>query len=89
MSVWSECSGTACIQKDSGFSLRKFMLDLYDECTFREYEQQAREYDINIKFNFVFSLEGRGAAKLIQELVDHVRSLPGDNWIDVTANIRF
>ena len=89
MSVWSSCSGYMVIQKDSGFSLRKYVKGLYDECTINSYEQRTTDHGIYITFSMTFSLSGLAAAKMIQEMVDYIRGLNKNNWIDIEANIRF
>jgi hypothetical protein len=77
------------LPKTSGFSLQKYVEAQYDEVVFQRLEQSERDGDVLIKFDFAFSLEGMGAAKLIEGLANRLIAVPGYKWSQIDSEIRF
>ena len=85
MSIWSSCDGIIKVNKNCGFSLRKYLNeDWYDE-----YSVKIEQEENIINFKIIFSLEGMGAAVKIQGLVYKLLEVKGVQVVELNSEIRW
>ncbi len=84
MSIWSECEGVLRVPIESHFSVRKALENLYDEGRITTSQRQNTVF-----FNYTFSLEGKAAANLIQQLIDHIKTYKNVEIVQLTSMIRW
>ena len=87
MSVWTTVSGTAVINKDKHFSLRKSVEDKFgDEIVFDKWDQSS-ENPLFYVYSFEFRCT-RDGWDLERDLYSWLREVPW-KWKDINAELRF
>ena len=86
MGMWSTIDGSYLIDKKVKFSLKKYVLELYDELSVT-YNQVDSGANIKVTFQIRFSLDGMCAAKFVDTLNKKLNEIC--LWQQVEATIRF
>ncbi len=90
MSVWTEVKGVCWINKDSKFSLRKYISDNFSDVIDIALEQQVKSNQrLSVNFSFTFNDDGVSAALALNAFVAAIKQADKNSIVDITANIRF
>lgn len=88
MSVWTEVTGCVYIKSDSGFSIKKYILDNFQEAK-PNLTQYTQHHRIRVDLNFSFSDGNLSAAKSIQDFVDAIKVADKNAIVDIEIQLRF
>lgn len=89
MSAWTEVTGNIRMRNGTAFSLHKYISIEFDEVIVRHINQSIKCESIWFDVNFVFSDSNLHAADKIQTLVNKIRAVDKNAFVDLEANIRF